>query len=133
VITDAHLGTAPLSVALEPQAGLASALRAGNGEPVLALEGIEGDVAQPIRIKVFVNKPGAGYQTSTEDAASLGFIQLLPSGGHVRPVSHVFDLSQIPGLDPAKPLQVTLVPVVGTDDAPPRDVSLKIARIYVRR
>ena len=112
---------------------LASALRGDGDVPaVLAIEGIEGLAAQPVRINVFLNKPDADNRSSTEDPSCLGFIQLLPARGTVRPMGHAFDLSQVRYLDPAKPIRVTLVPVVGTDSKP-SDLSLHIGRIYLRR
>jgi hypothetical protein len=132
-ITQARLGTEPLTVNLEPLPALAPALRTKDDNPtVLAIEGIEGNVTQPIRINIFLNEPGAGRHNATDDPRCVGFIQVLPVRGKLRPTSEAFDLSQIPDFDPKKPIQVTLVPVVGTDGAP-RDVSLSVGRIYLRR
>ena len=99
---------------------------------VLAIEGIEGNVTQPIRINVFLNDPGAERHSSTDDARCVGSIQVLPVHGTLRPASYAFDLSQVPDLDPRRPIRVTLVPVIGTNSAP-RDVSLRVGRIYLRR
>jgi hypothetical protein len=132
VANQIRLGPTPLTIALEPDQAFASALReAGAAPAVLAIEGIEGVSPQPVRIKVFLNQPHANYQSSTDDPNYLGFIQLLPIRGMVRPLGHAFDLSPMRHLDPSKPIRVTLVPVVGTDSKP-NDLTLHISRIYVR-
>jgi hypothetical protein len=133
MVRDMQLGAAPLTVDLLPQAEFASALRAGGDAPIaLAVEGIEGAVVQPVRINVFINRPDAGPATSSEDPSCIGFIQLLPTRGTVRAVSHAFELPGARSLDLTKPIRVTLVPVIGTSEAP-RDVSLRVGRIYLRR
>jgi hypothetical protein len=133
VASDVLLGTAPVSVTLLPHEALASALREADQTPVvLAVNGIAGTAAQPIRINVFLDKPGADNRTSPDDPSFLGFIQLLPNQTTVRRTGYNFDLSGRGNLDAAKPIPVTLVPVVG-DNSVPTQVSLRIGRIYIKR
>ncbi len=51
---------------------------------VLAIEGIEGAGAQPVRINVFIDKSDADNLTPTTDPRCVGFIKLLPVRGDVR-------------------------------------------------
>jgi hypothetical protein len=126
----------PVTVALAPASDFATALaaaRQGRGAVALAVEGIEGRATQPISLNVFVDKPDAARGTSTDDPHLLGNIYIIPARGLVRRTGRAFDLSSVDLADPAAPLRVTLVPVVGTDAAAPRDASLTIERIYIRR
>jgi hypothetical protein len=52
--------------------------------------------------------------------------------GVVRRTGRAFDLTSVDIADAAAPLRVTLVPVVGVDAAP-RDASLTVEEIYIRR
>jgi hypothetical protein len=98
----------------------------------VVVEGIEGTLTQPVRLNVFVNKPDANRTTSLEDPHFLGYIDLLPTHGRVESGGRLFDLSTVKAIDPAAPLEVTLVPVVGRNMAP-SDASLRLSRIYARR
>jgi hypothetical protein len=132
VASGVALGSAPVTVALDPQPRLADALRADDDAPiVLAIEGIEGTAAQPVRINVFLNKPDADRAVSSEDASAVGFIQLLPVRGAVRRIGHAFEIPRSLRLQPSSRLQVTLVPVIGVGEAP-EGVALRIERIYLR-
>lgn len=125
----------PLTVTLAPAPDFAAALEAarqGRGAVALAVEGIEGRATQPIRLNVFVDKPDATRGTSIEDPHLLGSVFIIPARGVVRRTGRAFDLSSVGLADAVAPLRVTLVPVVGTDAAP-RDASLTIERIYIRR
>lgn len=125
----------PLTVTLAPAPDFAAALdaaRQGRGAVALAVEGIEGRATQPIRLNVFVDKPDATRGTSIEDPHLLGYVFIIPARGVVRRTGRAFDLSSVGLADAVAPLRVTLVPVVGTDAAP-RDASLTIERIYIRR
>lgn len=135
--TGVALGTQPLTVALQPQPAMQPAFadaRRGSNVVALAVEGLEGTVTQPVRINVFIGKPDANRNTSVDDPHFVGTIALLPRNGRLKPTGRIFDLSHATGLDTAAPLQVTLVPVVGTDDAPqaPRDATLRVGKIYIR-
>jgi hypothetical protein len=133
VASDVRLGTEPVSVMLSPHEALAAALRDADQTPVvLAVNGITGTAAQPIRINVFLDKPDADNRTSPDDSSCLGFIQLLPNQATVRRTGYNFDLSGRRNLDVARPIPVTLVPVVG-DNSVPTQVSLRIERIYIKR
>lgn len=132
IATGVQIGADARVVVLSPEPALASALGQGGLPIVLAVEGVEGAAVQPIRINIFLNKPDADNHTSTDSPSCLGFIQLLPTQGVVRRVNYAFDLSQTGNLDPAKPISITLVPVIGTDSRP-RDVSLRIGRLYIRQ
>lgn len=125
----------PVTVTLAPAPDLAAALdaaRQGRGAVALAVEGIEGRATEPIRLNVFVDKPDATRGTSIDDPHLLGYVYIIPARGLVRRTGRAFDLSSVERADAVAPLRVTLVPVVGTDAAP-RDASLTIERIYVRR
>ncbi len=135
--TGVALGTQPLTVALPPQPAMPRAFaeaRRGNNVVALAIEGLEGAMTQPVRINVFIGKPDANRSTSTDDPHFIGTIALLPRNGRLKPTGRIFDLSNAAGLDTAAPLQVTLVPVVGTNSAPqaPRDAALRVGKIYIR-
>lgn len=133
IATDLKLGTAPLAVKLTSEADLASALEAGKSLPMaLAIEGIEGATVQPVRINVFVDKPDADNLTPTTDPRFVGFIQLLPVRGEVRRTGIAFEMPMIRYSDFGASISITLVPVVGTDNRAPRDVALRIARLYLR-
>jgi hypothetical protein len=132
IAADLRLGTVPAAVKLTPKPALALALDSANpSPPVLAIEGIEGAAAQPVRINVFVNKRDADNRTPTTDSNCVGFIQLLPVRGEVRRTGMAFEISRTLDLDPARSIWITLVPVVGTDNSVPRDVTLRIARLYI--
>ncbi len=131
VATNIHLGNAPVEVELLPEPAFASLIRANtNALIVLAVEGIEGAAVQPVRINVFLGKSDANSRTSTADASFVGFIQLLPVRGAVRRIGHLFEMPHARSLDPNRPVQITLVPVVGLDDTP-SGVSLRIERLYL--
>ena len=131
--TELELDIAPLTVNLVPLSGFAIALRDQTKSPVLLiLSGISGQAAQPIRINVFLNKPNADRQASTNDPSNIGFIQLMPVRGVVRPFNFAFDMSQPLNLDNQNSLAITLVPVVGSEEAP-RGLSLHIAHIFIGR
>ena len=135
--TGVALGAQPLTVALQPQPAMRPAFadaRRGSNVVALAIEGLEGTMTQPVRINVFIGKPDANRNTSVDDPHFVGTIALLPRNGRLKPTGRIFDLSHVTGLDTAAPLQVTLVPVVGTDDAPqaPHDATLHVGKIYVR-
>jgi hypothetical protein len=133
IATNLQLGIAPLAVKLKPEPGLASALNAGKPPPmVLAIEGIEGASAQPVRINVFVDKPDADNLTPTTDPRCAGFVQLLPVRGQVRRTGIALEMPMIRYSDFGQTISITLVPVVGADNRAPRDVALRIARLYVR-
>jgi hypothetical protein len=133
IATNLTLGTAPLAVKLTPEPDLASALNAGKPLPmVLAIEGIEGAAAQPVRINVFVDKPDADNLTPTTDPRCVGFIQLLPVRGEVRRTGIALEMPMIRYSDFGQSISITLVPVVGTDNRAPRDVALRVARLYIR-
>jgi hypothetical protein len=131
VATNIHLGSAPVEVELLPEPAFASAIRANtNALIVLAVEGIEGATVQPIRINVFLGKPDANSRTPTADASFVGFIQLMPVRGEVRRIGHMFEMQHARGLDPNRPVQITLVPVVGLHDTP-SSVSLRVESLYL--
>lgn len=133
------LGDTPETASLTPLPGFAPALRAGQsqGAPVvLAIEGITGEPAQPVRIHVFVGKPDATPKTSTDDPHFVGYIAVIPkyAVGHAQgiDVSRAFDISHL-GISPtAQSITVTLVPVAGVAEAP-RGLSLRVRKIYFRR
>jgi hypothetical protein len=125
----------PVTVTLTPGPGFVAALdtaRQGRGAVALAMEGLEGRATQPIRISVFVDKPDATRATPIEDPHHLGYLFLIPVRGVVRRTGRAFDLTSVDIADAAAPLRVTLVPVVGVDAAP-RDASLTVEEIYIRR
>ena len=129
------LRSEPVTVTLSPQAALKPALqtaRQGDGPITLAVEGIEGTLTQPIRINVFVNKPDANSGTTVEDLHFLGYISISPRPGGLKGAGRAFDLSAMEALDPAAPIEVTLVPVAGINGMP-RDAALQVGRIYIRR
>jgi hypothetical protein len=133
IATNLQLGTGPLAVKLTPEPDLASAIDAGKPlSMVLAIEGIEGAAAEPVRINVFVDKPDADNFTPTTDPRCVGFIQLLPVRGDVRRMGIAFEMPMIRYSDFGRSISITLVPVVGTDNRAPRDVALRIARLYIR-
>jgi hypothetical protein len=134
-LTAVPLRSQPVTVTLSPSPDLKSALDAaerGRASVALAVEGVSGTLTQPVRINVFVNKPDANRTTPLEDPHFLGYIHVPPRRGRVENAGRLFDVpaDAVAGL--AAPLRVTLVPVVGSDSAP-RDASLQIGRIYVRR
>lgn len=131
IASDLRLGTAPLAVRLTATPALASALDSA-GPPVLAIEGIEGAASQPIRVNIFINKREADNRTPTTDSNCVGFIQLLPVRGNVRRTGIALEIPNILKLDAARSIWITLVPVVGTDNSVPRDIALRIARIYLK-
>jgi hypothetical protein len=133
VATDVHLEGDPTSVILAPQNSLASALTDTSRAPVvLAVQRIEGTSVQPIRINVFLNMPSADSRTPCDDHNCLGFIQLLPARGTIRPTGYNFELSNVRGLDPRTAMHVTFVPVIGNESRPSQ-VSLRIGRVYLRQ
>lgn len=133
VATDLQLGPAPLAVTLTPEPALAAALNAGEATPmVLAIEGIEGATAQPARINVFVDRPDADNHTPTTDLNWVGMIQLLPARGRVRRMGIGFVMPNIRYSDFGRSIVITLVPVVGVDNSAPRDLALRIARLFLR-
>jgi hypothetical protein len=128
-----ELGRTPLVVDLMPTPALDAALRAAAQAPVvLAIEGLEGTTSLPVRVNLFLDKPDATSRTSIDDPGFIGFLQLLPVRGTVRRIGHVFDIPASFRLTHGGPVRVTLVPVVGTDSVP-GDVSLHIARIFLRQ
>ncbi len=128
-----RLGAQPLTVRLPPRPGAAAAF-AGDHPLVLAVEGLEGRVSQPVRINVFVNKPDADRATPISDPHFVGTIALLPRNGALKRTGTIFDVADKAGLDLSEPLRVTLVPVLGTAEAtrPPRDFSLRVGKIELR-
>ncbi len=134
-VTGVALRSEPVTVTLSPSPGLKSALEAarrGSGTMALAVEGVKGTLTQPVRINVFVNKPDANRATPLEDPHFLGYIHVPPTRGRVENAGRLFDLSSVEVVDPAAPVRVTLVPVVGSNSTP-RDAALQISRIYLRR
>ena len=133
VADDLMLGRTPLVVDLVPTPALDAALRAAADTPVvLAIEGLEGTTRLPVRINVFLDEPDATSRTSVDDPSFVGFLQLLPVRGTVRRIGHVFDIPASFRPTHGGPVRVTLVPVVGTDSVP-GDVSLHIARMFLRQ
>jgi hypothetical protein len=125
------LDAAPLSVIL-PEGASEALMQARRGGATIALSirGIEGHVAQAVRIDVFAGKPDAANTTPTTDPHYIGTITLLPRpGGVVSKSGAIFDLTNAPAAAPGQPLTVTLVPVVGTGRDKPRDVALTIGRL----
>ena len=124
-------GTAPLAVRLTPTPALASALDLA-GPPVLAIEGIEGAASQPIRVNIFINKRDADNRTPTTDFELRRLHQLLPVRSNVRRTGIALEIPNNRKLDAARSIWITLVPVVGMDNSVPRDVALRIARLYLK-
>jgi Protein of unknown function (DUF_B2219) len=134
-VTGLSLGSAPATVTLTPLPELAPALRAA-APAILAVEGVSGQPAHPLRINVFVGKPDATAKTSTDDPHFAGYIAIAPKygGGQTQgiDVSRDFDVSNLVLSSGSRGLQVTLVPVAGIAETP-RGLSLRIHRIYLRR
>jgi hypothetical protein len=135
IVAGLQLRSEPVTVKLSPQPGLTPALQAaqqGHSPITLAVEGIAGTLTQPVRINVFVNKPDANSRTTVEDPHFLGYISISPRPGGVKGAGRAFDLSAMAALDPAAPIEVTLVPVAGINGTP-RDAALQVGRIYIGR
>jgi hypothetical protein len=135
-VTALELRSEPLTVTLSPRPEMKPALqaaRAGGGVVTVAIEGVEGTLTQPVRINVFINKPDADRTTPVDDPHFVGYIHVAPTReGVARGVNRVLDLAPVRDLDPDAPVRVTLVPVVGINDAP-RDAALRVRRILIRR
>jgi hypothetical protein len=135
MVSQVALGSQPVTVMLSPSPELKSAFNAaklGRATVALAVEGVRGTLIQPVRINVFVNKPDANRTTPLEDPHFLGYVNVAPTRGRVENAGRLFDVPADAVGDLAAPPRVTLVPVVGSDSAP-RDASLQIGRIYMRR
>jgi hypothetical protein len=135
VVIDSVLGPEPITISLSPKPELSPALKtaARGGEPVaLVIKDIDGQSSQPIRVNVFLNKPGANRTTPLEEPNFLGYINISPDrDGLVHGEGRAFDVSSLE-LDSALTVNVTLVPVVGSSE-PPRDAALRVGRVYIRR
>lgn len=126
VATDTRIGDRAVTARLDRRAGAATGTIA-----VLTIEAIQGRSVQPIRINVFVDKPDADHATPTTDSRCAGFIQLLPRDGVVRKTGAVLDVSNLLPRDPTAPVDITLVPVIGTGSEPPKGVDLEIGRMLI--
>jgi hypothetical protein len=134
-ITEMALDSHPVTVTLSPLPELKSALNAaelGRATVALAVEAIRGTLTQPVRVNVFVNRPDADRTASLEDPRFLGYINVQPTRGRVENAGRLFEIPANAIGDLAAPVRVTLVPVVGSDEAP-RDAALHVGRIYMRR
>jgi hypothetical protein len=139
MVSGLPLGSAPATVTLTPLPELAPALRGAQNRAapvILAIEGVTGHLVHPLRINVFVGKPDATAETSTNDPQFVGYIAIAPKygGGQTQgiEVSRDFDVSNFVRSNESGGLQVTLVPVAGIAEAQ-RGLSLSVRRIYLRR
>jgi hypothetical protein len=134
-VTEVALKSQPVTVTLSPSLQLKPALTAadlGRATVALAVEAIRGTLTQPVRVNVFVNRPDADRTTPLEDPHFLGYINVQPTRGRVENAGRLFDVPANAIGDLIGAVRVTLVPVVGLDDAP-RDAALQVGRIYMRR
>jgi hypothetical protein len=131
-VESARLGSEPVTVRLAP------ALRRGPDSPgreaavSISIEGIAGRASQPVRINVFLDKPGADRKAGPGDPHFVGFIQLMPRrDGTIAPRSQRLALRGGASCAAVRRMTVTLVPVVGADRAPV-DSALTVGRVYAR-
>lgn len=137
--TGVMLHAAPATVTLAPLPAFAPALAIAQADKVpivLAIEGVAGQPVQPVRINVFVGKPDADANTSTDDPHFVGYIAIAPKYGadksSGREIGRSFDVSNLDLSAQTKGLLVTLVPVTGIAEAP-GGLSLSVRQISIRR
>jgi hypothetical protein len=126
-----RLGAAPVTVRLAPNAGAAASL-AGPGAVVsVSLEDIGGATDQPVRINVFIDRPGATRSDPITHPNWVGTVNLMPLRGTVSRTQRLELRDAARWLSGRRPVAITLVPVVGRDSAP-RASALHVRRIYLR-
>jgi hypothetical protein len=133
-MSDVSVRAEPVTVSLRPQPELSRAFKAaqaGDGAMAVAVHEITGRSSQPVLLNVYVNKQDADRTTSTEDPHFIGHLLLEPKQDLIATKGADFELQNDVPADPARPLQITLVPVIGINGVP-RDLSLRVGQIYIR-
>lgn len=125
------LGAAPVTVRLIPQANAAAALARPGAVVSVSLEDIGGATEQPVRINVFIGRPGATRRDPITHPNLVGTVHLLPSRGTVSRTQRLELRDPARWMPRRGPVAITLVPVVGRDDAP-RASALHVRRVYLR-
>ncbi len=125
------LRSAPVTVRLTPRADVAAALARPGSVVSVSLENIGGSTRQPVRINVFIGRPGATRSDPIDHPNLVGTVHLIPRRGVVSRSQRLELRSAARWVTGRGPVAVTLVPVVGRNSAP-QATQLHVGRVYLR-